>query len=60
VPALIRSLRGTGEGAHDAALETLVKLGRTSVPALIEALNEDDPQIRSRAAAALTRVASAS
>jgi HEAT repeat protein len=60
VPALIRSLRGAVDGERDAALETLVKLGRSSVPALIEALNEDDPVIRSRAAAALTRVASAS
>ena len=60
VPALIRSLRSSASGEPDAALETLVKLGRSSVPALIEALNEDDPLIRSRAATALTRVASAS
>jgi HEAT repeat protein len=60
VPALIRSLRSTGPDDPEAAVETLVKLGRNSVPALIEALNEDDPLIRSRAAAALTRVASAS
>jgi HEAT repeat protein len=60
VPALIRSLRSTGPDEPEAAVETLVKLGRDSVPALIEALNEDDPLIRSRAAAALTRVAGAS
>ena len=60
VPALIRSLRSTGPDDPEAAVETLVKLGRNSVPALIEALNEDDPLIRSRAAAALTRVAAAS
>jgi serine/threonine protein kinase/HEAT repeat protein len=60
VPALIRSLRGSSDAAPDAAMETLVKLGRSSVPALIEALNEDDPQIRSRAAQALTRVAGSS
>jgi len=58
VPALIRSLGSGGAGEPDATIETLVKLGRVSVPALIEALNEDDPVIRSRAAAALTRVAS--
>jgi len=58
VPALIRSLSTGGSAEPDVTIETLVKLGRVSVPALIEALNEDDPVIRSRAAAALTRVAS--
>lgn len=59
VPALIRCLRAGPAAEPDAAMETLVKLGRASVPALIEALNEDDPLIRARAAAALTRLAGA-
>jgi len=61
VPALIRSFKSADLDEPELAIETLVKIGPRAVPALIDALiaalNEDDPTIRAKATAALTRVA---
>jgi HEAT repeat protein len=50
---LVEELRGP---ARDAALQSLVGLGRAAVPALVEALKRDDPAVVSGAIAALGRM----
>jgi HEAT repeat protein len=54
VPALINSLRD--ETIRELAADSLVKIGRAAVPALVEAVQTGPSGIRWHAAEALTRI----
>lgn len=54
VPALIETLKDEAAGQH--AEESLVKIGRAAVPALIQVVESPHQSIRWHAANALTRI----
>jgi serine/threonine protein kinase/HEAT repeat protein len=57
VPALIRAFRHTPEGEPVQVVEALIRIGRGAVAALVEALKDENPRIRGKAAETLTRIA---
>ena len=57
VPALIRAFRHGREEEPMVVVEALVRIGRGAVPALVEALKDENPRIRGKAAETLTRIA---
>jgi HEAT repeat protein/tRNA A-37 threonylcarbamoyl transferase component Bud32 len=57
VPALIGALKERASHLDEQAGDALVSIGPAAVPALIEAMKDDDPQVRLKAATALTRIA---
>lgn len=57
VPALIGALKERASHLDEQAGDALVSIGPAAVPALIEAMKDDDPQVRLKAASALTRIA---
>ena len=57
VPALIRAFRHSPEDEPVEVVEALVRIGRGAVPALVEALKDENPRIRGKAAQTLTRLA---
>ncbi len=59
IPALIAALKHPDDGVCDAAAVALLQIGLPAAPALIEAVTDDDPRLRVRAAALLTELVSA-
>lgn len=57
VPALIQALKETDFLEPDDAQEALFRIGRAAVPALIEALPDENQRIGGKAASLLTRIA---
>jgi hypothetical protein len=56
---LIAALKHAEEDVCDAAAVALLRIGLPAAPALIEAVTDDDPRLRVRAAALLTELVSA-
>lgn len=59
IPALIAALKHTDDDVRDAAAAALLRIGLPAAPALIEAVTDDEPRLRVRAAALLTDLVSA-
>lgn len=58
IPSLVDALRdGDNPGRRNAALEALVRLGRSVLPALIEASHEEDVDVRKQIVDALSGIA---
>ena len=55
--AAIGALKERASHLDEQAGDALVGIGPAAVPALIEAMKDDDPQVRLKAASALTRIA---
>jgi HEAT repeat protein len=60
IPALIAALKHSDEAVRDAAASALLMIGLPAAPALIEAVTDADPGLRTRASALLTEIVTAS
>jgi HEAT repeat protein len=56
VPAILVKLRGTYKGGRREVAETLIKVGKPAVPALIAALKDNDSDVRWWAAESLGKI----